>query len=41
MKKDRLASFTDSIIAMLMIALVLGLRIPKAASWAAIWDLRT
>ena len=40
MNKDRLAAFTDAILAIIMTILVLELEKPAEASWAALWDLR-
>ncbi len=40
MNKDRLAAFTDAILAIIMTILVLELEKPAKASWAAVWDLR-
>lgn len=40
MNKDRLAAFTDAILAIIMTILVLELEKPSEASWAAVWVLR-
>ena len=40
MNKDRLAAFTDAILAIIMTILVLELEKPAEASWAAVWALR-
>ena len=40
MTKDRLAAFTDAILAIVMTILVLELEKPVQASWAAVWALR-
>ena len=40
MNKDRLAAFTDAILAIIMTILVLELEKPSEASWAAVWALR-
>ena len=40
MNKDRLAAFTDAILAIIMTILVLELEKPEAATWSAIWSLR-
>jgi len=40
MNKDRLAAFTDAILAIVMTILVLELEKPAEASWEAIWALR-
>ena len=40
MNKDRLAAFTDAILAIIMTILVLELEKPTEASWAAVWALR-
>ena len=40
MDKERLAAFTDAILAIIMTILVLELEKPAEASWAALWDLR-
>ena len=40
MNKDRLAAFTDAILAIIMTILVLELEKPAEASWAAVWELR-
>ena len=40
MNKDRLAAFTDAILAIIMTILVLELETPSEASWAAVWALR-
>ncbi len=40
MNKERLAAFTDAILAIVMTILVLELEKPAEASWAAVWDLR-
>ena len=39
MNKDRLAAFTDAILAIIMTILVLELEKPSEASWAAVWAL--
>ena len=41
MSKDRLAAFTDAILAIIMTILVLELEKPAEASWAALWALRS
>ena len=40
MNKDRLAAFTDAILAIIMTILVLELEKPTEASWTAVWALR-
>lgn len=40
MDKDKLAAFTDVILAIIMTILVLELEKPAEASWAAVWALR-
>lgn len=40
MNKDRLAAFTDAILAIIMTILVLELEKPAEASWTAVWALR-
>lgn len=40
MNKDRLAAFTDAILAIIMTILVLELEKPAEASWEAVWALR-
>lgn len=40
MNKDRLAAFTDAILAIIMTILVLELEKPSEASWEAVWALR-
>ena len=40
MNKERLAAFTDAILAIVMTILVLELEKPADASWAAVWALR-
>ena len=40
MNKDRLAAFTDAILAIIMTILVLELEKPAEANWAAVWALR-
>lgn len=40
MNKDRLAAFTDAILAIIMTILVLELEKPSEANWAAVWALR-
>ncbi|MBR1384116.1 MAG: DUF1211 domain-containing protein [Ruminococcus sp.] len=41
MNKDRLAAFTDAILAIIMTILVLELKKPDEATWAALWALRS
>lgn len=41
MSKDRLAAFTDAILAIIMTILVLELEKPADASWTALWALRS
>lgn len=40
MSKERLAAFTDAVLAIIMTILVLELSLPKAANFAAVWDMR-
>lgn len=40
MNKERLAAFTDAVLAIIMTILVLELEKPKQISWAGLWDLR-
>jgi len=40
MNKDRLAAFTDAVLAIIMTILVLELEKPKQVSWAGLWELR-
>lgn len=40
MNKERLAAFTDAILAIIMTILVLELDKPAEANWAAVWELR-
>lgn len=40
MTKTRLEAFTDAVIAIIMTILILGLEPPKAATFAALWELR-
>lgn len=41
MNKERLAAFTDAVLAIIMTILVLELEKPKQISWAGLWALRT
>lgn len=41
MNKERLAAFTDAVLAIIMTILVLELKKPKVVSWAGLWDIRT
>ena len=41
MNKERLAAFTDAVLAIIMTVLVLELEKPKVVSWAGLWDIRT
>lgn len=41
MNKDRLAAFTDAVLAIIMTILVLELEKPEELSWQGLWDLRT
>jgi uncharacterized membrane protein len=40
MGKDRLAAFSDGVIAILITIMVLELKIPNGADWAALQDWR-
>lgn len=40
MNKERLAAFTDAILAIVMTILVLALDAPKEPTFAGFWDLR-
>jgi uncharacterized membrane protein len=40
MKKERLAAFFDATLAIIMTILVLELKAPKEAAWAALWSMR-
>ena len=41
MNKERLAAFTDAVLAIIMTILVLELKKPKVVSWVGLWDIRT
>ena len=40
MKKDRVAAFTDAVLAIIMTILVLELKKPSSLTVEALWDLR-
>ncbi len=40
MDKDRLAAFTDAVLAIIMTILVMELKKPTHVTWAGIWALR-
>ena len=40
MKKDRVAAFTDAVLAIIMTILVLELKKPSSLTMSALWELR-